>query len=75
MRMFVRRLAPVFMMALAPMAAVTIATPAVSSAQCANGGGGTRRQMYAGRWASGRNRSHATTAGGGIRPPTYAVRH
>ena len=31
---FVRRLAPVAVMALTPMAAVTIATPAVSSAQC-----------------------------------------
>jgi hypothetical protein len=34
MRKFVRRLAPVAAMALLPMAAVTIATPAVSSAQC-----------------------------------------
>jgi hypothetical protein len=30
--------------------------------------------MYAGRWVSGHNRCHATTAGGGIQPPTYAVR-
>ena len=37
MRTFVRRLVPVVMMSLASMAAVTIATPAVSSAQCANG--------------------------------------
>ena len=37
MRTFVRRLVPVVVMALAPMAAVTIATPAVSLAQCANG--------------------------------------
>ncbi|MDT5102980.1 MAG: hypothetical protein QOI25_493 [Mycobacterium sp.] len=37
MRTFVCRLVPVALMALAPMAAVTIATPAVSSAQCANG--------------------------------------
>ncbi len=37
MRTFVRQLLPVVVMALAPMAAVTIATPAVSSAQCANG--------------------------------------
>ena len=37
MRTFVRLLLPVVAMALAPMAAVTIATPAVSSAQCANG--------------------------------------
>jgi hypothetical protein len=37
MRTFVRRLVPVVVLAFAPMAAVTIATPAVSSAQCANG--------------------------------------
>src|ERR1700736_6943181 len=37
MRTFVRLLLPVVAMALAPMAAVTIATPAVSSAQCADG--------------------------------------
>jgi hypothetical protein len=37
MRTFVRRLVPVVTMALAPMAAMTIATPAVSSAECANG--------------------------------------
>jgi hypothetical protein len=37
MSTFVRRLVPVVMMSLASMAAVTIATPAVSSAQCANG--------------------------------------
>jgi len=29
--------------------------------------------MSAGRWASGRNRWHATTAGGGIQARTYAV--
>jgi hypothetical protein len=34
MRKFVRRLAPIAVMALAPMATVTIATPAVSWAQC-----------------------------------------
>jgi hypothetical protein len=37
MRTFVRRLVPVVAMVFAPMAAVTIVTPAVSSAQCANG--------------------------------------
>lgn len=37
MRTFVRRLVPAVVIALASMAAVTIATPAVSSAQCANG--------------------------------------
>ena len=37
MKTFVRRLVPVIMMASAPMAVMTIATPAVSSAQCANG--------------------------------------
>ncbi len=30
--------------------------------------------MCAGRWVSDRNRWHATTAGGGIRAPTYAAR-
>lgn len=30
--------------------------------------------MHAGRWVSGRNLSRATTAGGGIPAPTYAVR-
>jgi len=30
--------------------------------------------MSAVRWVSGRNRWHATTVGGGIRAPTYAVR-
>jgi hypothetical protein len=34
MRKFIRRLAPIAVMALTPMATVTIATPAVSSAQC-----------------------------------------
>ena len=34
---FVRHLLPVIVMALAPMAALTIATPSPSSAQCANG--------------------------------------
>ena len=37
MRTFVCRLVPIVVMTLAPMAAVTVATPAVSSAQCANG--------------------------------------
>jgi hypothetical protein len=37
MRTFVRHPVPVVMMALALMAAVTVATPAASSAQCANG--------------------------------------
>jgi hypothetical protein len=37
MRTFVGRLVPVVAMVFAPMAAVTIATPAVSSAACANG--------------------------------------
>jgi hypothetical protein len=36
-RTFVRRLVPAVMAALASMAAVTIATPAVSKADCANG--------------------------------------
>jgi hypothetical protein len=34
MRKFVRRLAPIAVMALTPMATITIATPAVSWAQC-----------------------------------------
>ena len=37
MRTFVRHLVAVVMMVLASMAAVTIATPAVSSADCAGG--------------------------------------
>ena len=37
MRTLVRRLVLIVVVALAPMAAVTIATPAVSSAQCADG--------------------------------------
>ena len=37
MRTFVRHLVPIIMVALASMAAVTIATPAVSSAECADG--------------------------------------
>jgi hypothetical protein len=37
MRAFVRHLVPIMMVALASTAAVTIATPAVSSAQCADG--------------------------------------
>jgi hypothetical protein len=37
MRRFVRCLAPIAAMALIPMAAATIATPAVSSAQCDGG--------------------------------------
>ncbi len=37
MRTVVRHLVPIIMVALASMAAVTIATPAVSSAECADG--------------------------------------
>ena len=37
MRTFVCHLVPIIMVALASMAAVTIATPAVSSAECADG--------------------------------------
>jgi hypothetical protein len=37
MRKLVRRLIPVTLMALTPTAAMTIATPAVSSAQCGDG--------------------------------------
>jgi hypothetical protein len=37
MRKFVRRLAAVIVVVLAPMAVVTVATPGVSSAQCENG--------------------------------------
>ena len=49
MRTFVSWLLPVVVMAFAPMAAVTIATPAVSSAECAKASGGTRRRTCAGR--------------------------
>ena len=59
MRKLVRRLAPIAAMALMPLAAVTIAMPAASSAEplnCDPGQWWDPTGMYAGRWARGRNR-------------------
>jgi hypothetical protein len=65
MRTVVRHLVPSIMVALASMAAVTIATPAVSSAECADGEWWDPTGKVCGRWASGHNPWHASRASGG----------
>jgi len=64
MRAFVRHLVPIMMVALASTAAVTIATPAVSSAQCADGDWRDPTGKVCGRCASGHNPWHASRASG-----------
>jgi hypothetical protein len=69
MRTVVRHLVPSIMVALASMAAVTIAMPAVSWADVRTASGGTRPAKCAGRWASGHNPWPASRASGGAKRP------